>query len=75
METENTVKTEQTMKVNLTLDRIFYDQIKSMADKRYLKVATYIKQQLKYALANTAVRTQDTDDHNLMFNPLNNDKC
>jgi len=72
------MKTENTMKVNLTLEQDFYDQIKSMADKRYLKVATYIKQQLKYMMADHVPAGKTDSEHsddNLMFNPLNNDQC
>ena len=74
---DETMKTEQTMKVNLTLDQEFYNQIKSLADSQYLKVATYIKQQLKYMLADVPAGTTDSEqsDDNLMYNPLNDERC
>lgn len=76
---KDTMKTEETMKVNLTLDQDFYNQIKSLADSRYLKVATYIKQQLKFMLADNDVPVGTTDseqsDDNLMCNPLTNEQC
>ena len=74
---EEQMKTEQTMKVNLTLDQEFYDKIKLQADGRYLKVATYIKQQLRYMMTNDVpARTTDSEhsDDNPISKNLNHEK-
>ena len=74
---EEQMKTEQTMKVNLTLDQEFYDKIKLQADGRHLKVATYIKQQLRYMMADEVpAGTTDSEhsDDNLISKKLNHGK-
>ena len=54
------------VKMNLTLDRDFYDLLKEKATSDYMKVATWTKQFLMKNLL---------DKNNTMSNPLNYEKC
>ncbi len=54
------------VKMNLTLDRDFYDLLKEKATGDYMKVATWTKQFLMKNLL---------DKNNNMSNTLNHEKC
>ena len=54
------------VKMNLTLDRDFYDLLKEKATGDYMKVATWTKRFLMKNLL---------DKNNTMSNALNHEKC
>ena len=44
------MRKKETKRINLWLDKPLYDQIKNEADKAFLKVGTYTRQIIQYAL-------------------------
>lgn len=57
------IKNKQVVKMNISLERDFYQLLQDKADKDYVRVATWVKQYLMKNLL----------ENNTMSNPLNDD--